>query len=151
MPVVQKIRPLHVLVAEDTPVNQLVTRKMLELGGHTVELVNNGEAAIECFKKGYFDLILMDLQMPLLDGRDATRRIRELEAATGLHTPIIALTAHAMQGDADLCLAAGMDGYLTKPLKRSELSSALARFFMPSSPTINTSSTVSGEQEFWPK
>jgi len=151
MPVVQKIRPLHVLVAEDTPVNQLVTRKMLELGGHTVELVNNGEAAIECFKKGYFDLILMDLQMPLLDGRDATRRIRELEAATGLHTPIIALTAHAMQGDADLCLAAGMDGYLTKPLKRSELSSALARFFMPSSPTINTSSTVSGEQEFRPK
>ena len=83
----------------------------------------------------------MDLQMPVLDGRDATTRIRQLEAGTGQHIPIIALTAHAMQGDAELCLAAGMDGYLTKPLKRSELSKALEKFF-PTSPQTELNVTA---------
>jgi signal transduction histidine kinase/ligand-binding sensor domain-containing protein/DNA-binding response OmpR family regulator len=127
----KSIRSLNVLVAEDAPVNQLVARKMLELGGHRVEIVANGITAVEQYRSGKFDLILMDLQMPELDGREATVRIRVLEAGTGKHIPIIALTAHAMQGDAELCLSAGMDGYLTKPLKRNDLTQALERFFSP--------------------
>ena len=82
---------------------------------------------------GGLDLILMDVQMPELDGREATVRIRQFEAGRGKHLPIIALTAHAMQGDAELCLAAGMDGHLTKPLKRQDLTKTLERFFLPGS------------------
>ncbi|MFT3868949.1 MAG: response regulator [Nibricoccus sp.] len=131
-----KIRALRVLLAEDTPVNQLVVRKMLEIGGHAVDVVSTGTAAIEHFKRTNYDLILMDVQMPELDGREASIRIRQLEAGSGKHTPIIALTAHAMQGDAELCLAAGMDDYLTKPLKRQELTRTLSRYF-----AIKTTST----------
>ena len=127
MPDPRKLRSLNILVAEDVPVNQLVVRKMLELGGHQVELVANGKAAVERFTKGGLDLILMDVQMPELDGRQATIQIRQLEIGTQKRIPIIALTAHAMQGDAELCLDAGMDSYLTKPIKRGELNLALER------------------------
>jgi signal transduction histidine kinase/CheY-like chemotaxis protein len=133
LPEVSRLRSLNVLVAEDASVNQLVVRKMLELGGHKVSIVSDGKSAIESFSKGHFDLILMDLQMPELDGREATLRIRQLEAGTSQHIPIIALTAHAMQGDAERCLAAGMDAYLTKPLKRTELNRTLERFFSANS------------------
>jgi signal transduction histidine kinase/CheY-like chemotaxis protein len=121
-------RSLLVLVAEDHPTNQIVVRIMLERAGHRVEVVPDGQAAIHRFKQGGLDLILMDVQMPLLDGREATQRIRELEVGTGKRLPIIALTAHAMQGDAELCLAVGMDAYLTKPLKRNTLDQMLGRF-----------------------
>ena len=143
LPIVNRVRSLNVLVAEDTAVNQLVARKMLELGGHKVEIVCDGKQAVEHFRKGNYDLILMDVQMPELDGREATGRIRQLEAGGGKHIPIIALTAHAMKGDADLCLAAGMDGYLTKPLKRRDLNDALERFFLPAqqNDTVATANT----------
>ncbi|HEX2854472.1 MAG TPA: response regulator [Opitutaceae bacterium] len=120
---------LHVLVAEDHPTNQLVARIILERAGHRVEVVSNGRAAIERFQTGAFDLILMDVQMPVMDGRETTQRIRELEAGSGKRIPIIALTADAMRGDAELCLAVGMDAYLTKPLKGATLVQALERFF----------------------
>ena len=132
LPAPSRIRSLNVLVAEDTAVNQLVVRKMLENGGHKVVIAPDGQAAIDHYTASHFDLILMDLQMPVLDGREATVRIRQLEAETGTHIPIIALTAHAMHGDAELCLVAGMDGYLTKPLKRSELTKTLEQYFPPS-------------------
>jgi signal transduction histidine kinase/ligand-binding sensor domain-containing protein/DNA-binding response OmpR family regulator len=130
LPVPQRLRSLNVLVAEDVKVNQLIVRKMLELGGHSVEVVGDGEAAVERYLKGGLDVILMDVQMPIMDGREATVRIRQFEAVSGKHLPIIALTAHAMQGDAELCLAAGMDAHLTKPIKRQDLTSALERYFL---------------------
>jgi signal transduction histidine kinase/CheY-like chemotaxis protein/ligand-binding sensor domain-containing protein len=140
LPAPRRLRSLKVLVAEDAPVNQLVVRKMLELGGHSVEIVGDGNAAVERYRKGDLDLILMDVQMPELDGREATVRIRQLEADSGKRIPIVALTAHAMQGDAELCLAAGMNGYLTKPLKRQDLTKMLERLFLPavSEETITT-------------
>ena len=126
----KRLRSLNVLVAEDVKVNQLIVRKMLELGGHSVEVVGDGKAAVERYTKGGLDVILMDVQMPVMDGREATIQIRQLEAAGGKHLPIIALTAHAMQGDAELCLAAGMDAHLTKPVKRQDLNLALERCFL---------------------
>jgi len=86
-----------------------------------------GREAVEAFSDGFFDLILMDVQMPEMDGFEATRRIRDLEEATGRHTTIVAMTAHAMAGDRERCLAAGMDDYLSKPVGRSELKAALER------------------------
>jgi CheY-like chemotaxis protein len=86
-----------------------------------VVLVETGEAVLEASRSGSFDLILMDVQMPEMDGLEATGRIRESEKATGKHTPIVAMTAHAMVGDRERCLAAGMDGYISKPLSVKEL------------------------------
>jgi two-component system, sensor histidine kinase and response regulator len=116
----------RVLVAEDNPVNQKVARVMLERLGLAVDVVNNGREAIESWKSGRFDLILMDCQMPVADGYDATREIRRLEAADW-RTPIVALTANAMKGDDDACRAAGMDDYLAKPLDIRSLRECLER------------------------
>jgi PAS domain S-box-containing protein len=114
-------RSLHILLAEDNKINQQVAAGTLESAGHQVSVVGNGRDALAALFEQSFDLVLMDLQMPDMDGLQATRAIRAREAGTGRRTPIIALTAHAMQGDQDRCLAAGMDGYVTKPLKREEL------------------------------
>ena len=118
----------RVLLAEDNVVNQQVAMAMLGTLGLAVEIANNGRDALEMSERGAFDLILMDVQMPVMDGLEAVRRIRRRERAEGgTAVPIVALTAHAMAGDRETCLAAGMDDYLTKPLQSAELRAALAR------------------------
>jgi len=112
---------LHILLAEDNQVNQKLAVLMLQKRGHSVVIADNGGKALEALEKETFDLILMDLQMPEMGGLEATERIREKEKRTGTHIPIIALTAHAMKGDKERCLEAGMEGYLSKPLKMEEL------------------------------
>ena len=114
---------LRILVAEDNSVNQVLARKLLEKRGHSVVVAENGQAAIEALERGTFDMILMDVQMPVLGGLEATACIRERETARGdgTHIPIIALTANAMAGDRERCIRAGMDEYLTKPLQAREL------------------------------
>jgi CheY-like chemotaxis protein len=107
---------LRILLAEDTPVNQVLAVELLEERGHEVVLACDGREALDLLKRGSFDLILMDLQMPEMDGFEATAAIRAGEAGTGRRIPIIALTAHAMKGDRERCLAAGMDGYISKPI-----------------------------------
>jgi two-component system, sensor histidine kinase and response regulator len=114
-------RSLHVLLAEDSPVNQRVATALLEKWGHRVTIANNGRQAIAAAAAGQFDLILMDVQMPEMDGLEATASIRQRELIDGGHLPIVALTAHAMKGDRDRCLAAGMDAYVTKPIRSKEL------------------------------
>jgi CheY-like chemotaxis protein len=109
-------RPMRILVAEDNPVNQELALHLLERRGHSVILAENGRQALAAVEKHSFDLVLMDVQMPELGGLEATQAIREKEKASGTHVPIIAMTAHAMQGDRERCLAAGMDGYIAKPL-----------------------------------
>ena len=116
-----------ILVAEDNFVNQKVVRKVLENMGLRVTIVDDGRSAVEAWKSGRFDLILMDCQMPELDGYQATAEIRRCESGTD-HVPIIALTAHAMNGADEACKAAGMDDYLTKPIDRTRLKATLDRF-----------------------
>jgi CheY-like chemotaxis protein len=114
-------RFLRILVAEDNAVNRQLVTALLDKRGHTVVTVVNGREAVSTVTEGGFDLILMDVQMPEMDGWEATATIRKAEAVTGDHVPIIALTAHAMKGDREACLAAGMDGYLSKPINSKEL------------------------------
>jgi signal transduction histidine kinase/DNA-binding response OmpR family regulator/HPt (histidine-containing phosphotransfer) domain-containing protein len=118
-------RHLRILVAEDNPVNRAVATGILEKQGHALVHAANGREAVEAFSDGAFDAILMDVQMPEMDGFEATRRIRELEEAAGGHTTIVAMTAHAMAGDRERCLAAGMDDYVSKPLRKEDLLRAL--------------------------
>jgi two-component system, sensor histidine kinase and response regulator len=117
-------RGYRILLAEDNPVNQKVASRLLEKLGHTVEIADNGQLAVDAFKSGHFDLILMDCQMPVLDGYEATRAIRAHETASQ-HVPIVALTAHAMKGNDEQCRAAGMDDFLSKPIDRDDLSRCL--------------------------
>lgn len=117
---------LSILLAEDNKVNQLVAARMLERQGHLVEVASDGALAIEALDRRSFDLVLMDVQMPNLDGLEAARWIREKEKLTGEHIPILALTAYALKGDQERCLAAGMDGYLTKPIGPTALQKAIA-------------------------
>jgi two-component system sensor histidine kinase/response regulator len=112
---------LSFLVAEDNAVNQRLIVRLLEKRGHSVVLVQNGREALEAMEKRRFDVVLMDVQMPEMDGFEATRLIREKEKAGGIHSPIIALTAHAMQGYKERCLASGMDGYVPKPVQPEDL------------------------------
>ncbi len=112
---------LRVLLAEDNAVNQAFVVRLLEKRGHKVVVAHNGREAVDHIKEQTFDCVLMDGQMPVMDGFEATTAIRTLESATGKHTPIIALTAHAMKGDRDRYLAGGMDGYVTKPIRTTEL------------------------------
>ncbi len=116
---------LRVLLVEDNHINQRLASRMLEKRGHRVVIAGNGLEALEAIAKGTFDLVLMDLQMPEMDGFEATAAIRERENGTAAHVPVIALTAHAMKGDREKCLARGMDGYLTKPIKPRELEDIL--------------------------
>jgi CheY-like chemotaxis protein len=114
-------RWVRVLLAEDIPVNQAVAVRMLEKLGCRVEVAGNGQEALQAWTEDEYDLIFMDCQMPVLDGYAATRSIREREEGTGRRTPIIAMTAHAMKGDREKCLEAGMDDYMSKPIKRPQL------------------------------
>jgi len=115
-----------VLVAEDNAVNQMVAVGMLERAGHRAVVAQNGREVLALLEREAFDLVLMDVQMPELDGLETTAAIRGREKVTGAHLPIVAVTAHAMKGDADRCLAAGMDAYLAKPLAARELRATLA-------------------------
>ncbi|MEW6594902.1 MAG: response regulator [Thermodesulfobacteriota bacterium] len=119
-------RPLHILVAEDNLVNQKLALRMLEKRGHVVTVAANGKEAVAAVERGYFDLILMDIQMPDMDGFAATAAIRALEKPSGRHTPIIALTAHALKGYREQCLDAGMDGYCPKPIQPEVLFAVMA-------------------------
>jgi PAS domain S-box-containing protein len=114
-------RPLRVLLAEDSIVNQRLAVGLLERHGHRVTIADNGHQAVTHAERNNFDVILMDLQMPELDGLEATRRIREHERTTGRHVPIIAMTAHALKGDRQRCLEAGMDEYVAKPVRERQL------------------------------
>jgi two-component system, sensor histidine kinase and response regulator len=118
---------LRVLLAEDNAVNQLVALRLLERFGHTVTVAANGKKAVEAWEKGVFDAILMDVQMPEMNGWEATQAIREKERSLGQRIPIIAMTAHAMKGDDERCFAAGMDDYLTKPIRTEELMTVLEK------------------------
>jgi two-component system sensor kinase len=117
----QRDQPLRVLLAEDGPINQEVAVGLLELAGHLVEVANNGREAVELLERQTFDAVLMDIEMPEMDGLEATARIRLREETTGRHVPIIAMTAHALAGFEQKCLAAGMDGCLAKPIRPDAL------------------------------
>jgi CheY-like chemotaxis protein len=117
---------LRILLAEDNVINQRLVMRLLEKQGHTVEVVSNGREALAAVVERPFDLVLMDVQMPEMDGLEATAAIRAQEHQTGQHLPIIALTANAMKGDAEVCLAAGMDDYVSKPIRMEALRAALA-------------------------
>jgi CheY-like chemotaxis protein len=124
-------RPLLVLLVEDNIVNQKVAARLLEKQGHKVVIAGNGREALAVLEaterdEQTFDLVLMDVQMPEMDGLEATTAIREREKSTDRHLPIVALTAHAMMGDRERCIAAGMDGYVTKPVQVQVLFQAIA-------------------------
>jgi len=117
--------PLRILLAEDNAVNQHLARRLLEKRGHTVAVAADGREALEALDREPFDLVLMDVQMPVMDGFEATAALRARESSTARHLPVIALTAHAMKGDHERCLKAGMDGYVTKPVKAETLFAAI--------------------------
>ena len=133
VPALEEVRPkpagrrLRVLLAEDHSINQVVATRMLEDQGHEVTVVGDGRAAVEAAESRTFDVILMDVQMPEMDGFEALRAIRSREQDSGLRVPIVALTAHAMAGDRERCLGSGFDDYLTKPIQASTLRDALDR------------------------
>jgi two-component system sensor histidine kinase/response regulator len=122
---------LRILLVEDNAVNQRLATRLLEKTGHHVHAAENGVQAVSEFQAQTFDLVLMDVQMPEMDGFEATAAIRAWESARNLHTPIIAMTAHAMKGDRERCLRAGMDGYLAKPIRREELLAIIFEYASP--------------------
>ncbi len=122
---IPKTTKIRILLAEDNLVNQKIAVKMLEKQGYVVTAVNNGEEALKALEEKEYDVVLMDVQMPIMDGLEATRRIREQETETGTHIPIVAMTAHAMEGDDQKCLAVGMDDYVSKPIDRTKLFSII--------------------------
>jgi two-component system, sensor histidine kinase and response regulator len=121
----REIRSLRVLLAEDNAINQTIAVRVLEKRGCVVTVAESGQAALNTCATQRFDLILMDIQMPGMDGLEATAAIRKNEISTGAHMPIIAMTAHALKGDRERCLAAGMDGYVSKPIRTAELFAAI--------------------------
>ncbi len=130
---------LRILVAEDNPVNRRLATLLLEKRGHDVTAVENGAQAVRSFRERRFDLVLMDVQMPEMDGFEATRRIREAEHGTDRHTPVVALTAHALRGDRERCLEAGMDTYLAKPLDAKALFDTVEALGRPETGAIDSS------------
>jgi CheY-like chemotaxis protein len=121
-------RPLHVLLAEDNPINQELAVELLEMRGHSVRIAGNGSEVLAALDRESFDVILMDVQMPEMDGFQATAAIRGREKQSGAHIPIIAITGFAMKGDRQRCLDAGMDGYISKPLRSKELFEVVEQF-----------------------
>jgi CheY-like chemotaxis protein/HPt (histidine-containing phosphotransfer) domain-containing protein len=133
---------LQILLAEDSLVNQKLAVALLEEEGHSVTVAANGKEALAATRSQQFDLILMDLQMPEMDGLEATAEIREREKQTGAHVPIIAMTAHALKGDRDRCLEAGMDGYVAKPIHGEELLQAIAALVGSEKPAAQPAKTL---------
>jgi CheY-like chemotaxis protein/HPt (histidine-containing phosphotransfer) domain-containing protein len=138
---------LKILLAEDSVVNQKLALGLLNRWGHSVTVANNGQEAIDLSARTAFDVILMDVQMPEVDGHEATRQIRRREAGTDQHTPIIAMTAHAMKGDRELCLESGMDEYVSKPVRPWQLMQTLGRFFAEGAATIGSAQEGSGTDD----
>jgi two-component system sensor histidine kinase/response regulator len=138
---------LRVLLAEDNPVNRRLAKRLLEKRGHRVVLAVNGREAVEALEKESSDLVLMDLQMPEMDGLEAAVAIREKEKGSAFHQPIAALTAHAMKGDREICLAAGIDGYLTKPFRPKELDDLLENYVARRKEARNKSETPPSEDK----
>ncbi|HST09630.1 MAG TPA: response regulator [Terriglobales bacterium] len=129
---------------EDNPVNQTVGLRMLEKMGHVTALAKNGREALEQIAAETFDLVFMDVQMPEMDGLTATEQIRANEKMSGQHLPIVAMTARALRGDRETCLASGMDGYISKPIAREELELAIAEHSgktQPAAPRRETAKT----------
>jgi CheY-like chemotaxis protein len=122
-----RLRGARVLLAEDHPINQEIAREILERSGALVTIAGNGHEAVQAVLQAEhpFDLVLMDIQMPEMDGIAATKQIREREASTAAHTPIVAMTAHALKDDRQRCLDAGMDGYVSKPINAKDLQAAI--------------------------
>ncbi len=133
-------RPLKILVAEDNAVNRALIQRILERAGHRVDSVVNGKLALLSLEANHYDAVLMDVHMPEMDGLEATRKIRERERLSGAHIPVIALTALAVRGDSERCLAAGMDAYLVKPLNTADLFALLARIESEQTDPFATSS-----------
>jgi CheY-like chemotaxis protein len=131
---------LRVLVAEDNPVNQLLATRLLEKRGHRVVIAANGFEALAALERNSYDLVLMDMQMPEMDGFEATAMLREKEKTKGdgIRQAVVAVTAYAMKEDQNRCLAAGMDGYLTKPIKTRELNALLETYMARRSAAANT-------------
>jgi CheY-like chemotaxis protein len=123
----ESCRKLRVLLAEDNPINQKLAVRLLEKQGHSVTLANDGVQAVAALTDSEFDVVLMDVQMPNMSGLEATAAIRALERDTGKHVPIVAMTAHAMKGDQDRCLRAGMDGYVSKPIQPDHMMDVIAQ------------------------
>jgi len=135
----QRIKPaLHILLVEDNPVNRRLAQHVLEKEGYTVAAVDNGAAALKTLERERFDLVLMDVQMPRMDGIETTTAIRDREKITGGYIPIVALTAHAMVGDREHCLKAGMDGYLIKPIQPATLLEAIEQLHLVSAGRPNS-------------
>ena len=133
------IPPLRVLLAEDSVVNQKLALALLKKWGHSGTVANNGKEAVELATRETFDVVLMDVQMPEMDGLEATRQIRRSEAGTDRHLPIIAMTAHAMKGDRELCIESGMDDYVSKPVRPWQLINALSQFFAEDAHAVGVS------------
>ena len=127
MPGPRPAEACRVLLAEDNPVNKKVAVRLLEKRGHSVVTAGNGIEAVAAFERQPFDAVLMDVQMPEMDGLEAAAEIRVRERHTGARIPIIAITAHAMPGDRERCLKAGMDDYILKPIQPAELFAAIER------------------------
>ena len=127
----------RILLAEDNAVNQVLAIRLLEKRGYSVVVAANGRAAVEALEKEIFHLVLMDIQMPGMDGFEATATIREKEKSTGKHIPIVAMTAHALKGDQDRCMAAGMDGYVSKPIRSADLF-AVMEGLLSCKPAVNS-------------
>jgi len=143
-------RSLHVLLAEDNAVNQVLASSLLRKHGHRVSIANHGLEALELLERDRFDLVLMDVHMPRMGGHEASRRIREREAASGGRLPIVALTAQAMKGDREKCFEAGMDAYVSKPLKSAELFAAIddaLRRSAPATPRATATEDEDGGEE----
>ena len=138
------MRRASLLVAEDHPVNQALARVLLEDLGHRVTMVSDGQQALQALKRERFELILMDVQMPVMGGLEATIKVRELEMLSGSRVPIVALTAHAMQGDRKRFLAAGMDDYLSKPIDPQALHEMLQRW-LPQAAAHSAATPASGQ------
>ena len=124
-------RQVRILLVEDNRVNQVLATRILEKHGHHVSVAGNGLEALAILKSNTFDLVLMDIEMPEMDGLEATRSIRENESTSGKHLPIIAMTAHAMTGDKDKYLTAGMDAYISKPIEATQLVEMIERLCAP--------------------
>ncbi len=136
------VRPLRILVAEDTPFNQKFITRLLGRWGHESVIAENGQKALDIYSKEAFDLVLMDVQMPEMDGFEATTAIRQLEKQAGRKTPIIAMTAHAMKGDRERCLAVGMDDYVSKPISSDMLLASIQSLTHPKNQDLPPTDTV---------
>ncbi len=138
----KEVGALRVLLAEDNPINQKLAVRLLGKRGHSVTAVNNGREALRASQQQSFDVVLMDVQMPEMGGLEATARIRQREQRSGGHLPIVAMTAHAMAGDRARCLEAGMDGYVSKPVRKQDLFAAMESAITASLPPLPSTRTV---------